>query len=49
MPDAPQAASADPETARLDQLERLAAMRDRGVLSDEEFAEEKRRLMGGGG
>ena len=40
--------AADPETARLDQLDRLAGMRDRGVLTDEEFAEEKRRLMGGG-
>ncbi len=45
----PAAASVDPETARLDQLDRLATMRDRGVLTDEEFAEEKKRLMGDGG
>ena len=45
----PPAESADPETARLDQLDRLAAMHERGVLTDEEFAEEKRRLLGGGG
>lgn len=41
--------STDPEAARLDQLDRLAGMRERGVLTDEEFAEEKRRLMGSGG
>jgi hypothetical protein len=41
--------SDDPDTARLDQLDRLAQMRDRGVLTDEEFAEEKRRIMGDGG
>jgi hypothetical protein len=40
---------ADPETARLDQLERLADMHGRGILTDEEFASEKRRIMGGGG
>lgn len=35
---------ADPESARLDRLERLASLHDRGVLSDDEFAEEKKRL-----
>jgi len=49
MPATPPSGSADPETARLDQIDRLAAMHERGVLTDEEFAEEKRRLMGGGG
>ena len=39
----------DPNTARLDQLERLADMHGRGVLTDEEFASEKQRLMGDGG
>ena len=43
------AAPADAETTRLDQLDRLAGMHERGVLTDEEFAEEKRRLLGGGG
>jgi hypothetical protein len=38
----------DGEGSRLDRLERLADMRDRGILTDDEFAEEKRRLMGGG-
>jgi hypothetical protein len=41
-------AAADPETARLDQLERLADMHGRGILNDEEFASEKRRIMGDG-
>jgi hypothetical protein len=36
----------DPESARLDQLERLADMHGRGILNDEEFASEKRRIMG---
>lgn len=34
----------DPETARLDLLDRLASMRERGVLTDEEYAEEKTRV-----
>ncbi|HTU16325.1 MAG TPA: SHOCT domain-containing protein [Solirubrobacterales bacterium] len=38
------AAEADPETVRLDRLERLASMHERGILTDEEFAEEKARL-----
>lgn len=33
----------DPETTRLDRLERLAEMHEKGVLTDEEFAEEKAR------
>jgi hypothetical protein len=37
------ATSVDP----LDQIERLAALRDRGVLSQEEFEREKRRLLSG--
>lgn len=42
------ATSADPGKARLDQLERLADMHGRGILTDEEFASEKRRVMGEG-
>ena len=38
------APATDPETVRLDRLERLAAMHERGVLTDEEFAEEKARV-----
>jgi len=39
-------AAADPDSDRLNQLERLADMHGRGVLTDEEFASEKRRIMG---
>ncbi len=39
---------ADGEDARLQRLERLASLRDKGVLSDEEFAAEKARILGGG-
>ena len=35
------------EDARLQRLERLASLRDKGVLTDEEFAAEKARLLGG--
>ncbi len=34
----------DPETARLDLLDRLASMHERGVLSDDEYAQEKARV-----
>jgi hypothetical protein len=37
--------STDPEEARLDRLERLAALHEKGVLSDEELAAEKARLL----
>ena len=37
----------DPEDARLERLERLGALRDKGILSNEEFAAEKTRLLGG--
>ncbi len=35
------------EDARLQRLERLASLREKGVLTDEEFAAEKSRLLGG--
>ena len=43
---APEQAGAqpDPETARLDLLDRLASMHERGVLSDDEYAQEKARV-----
>lgn len=34
------------ESSRLDRLEKLASLHDRGVLTDEEFAAEKQRLLG---
>jgi hypothetical protein len=36
------------EDARLERLERLASLRDKGILSDEEFAAEKARLLDAG-
>ncbi|WP_436776275.1 SHOCT domain-containing protein [Yinghuangia sp. YIM S09857] len=47
---APQGASAPPPPAAdpvVDQLERLARLRDQGVLSDAEFAAQKARILGG--
>jgi hypothetical protein len=37
---------ADAEDARLERLERLAALHEKGVLSDEELATEKARVLG---
>jgi putative oligomerization/nucleic acid binding protein len=36
------------EDARLERLERLGTLRDKGILTEEEFAAEKARLLGGG-
>ena len=36
----------DAEDARLARLERLASLREKGILSDEEFAAEKARVLG---
>jgi Short C-terminal domain len=38
----------DPEESRLGHLERLAELHQKGILTDEEFAAEKARLLGGG-
>ncbi len=43
------AAPAHDEDARLARLERLAALHEKGALSDEEFAAEKARVLGSGG
>ncbi len=40
------AAGADDQDTRLARLEKLADLKEKGVLSDEEFAAEKRRAMG---
>jgi hypothetical protein len=39
------AAAASPQEQRVGQLERLAQLRESGVLTDEELAEEKRRVL----
>lgn len=46
--EAPTATLSD-EDARLERLERLASLREKGILTEEEFAAEKARLLGGGG
>jgi hypothetical protein len=45
---APGEPPADAEDTRLQRLERLAELRDKGILTDEEFAAEKSRVLGGG-
>jgi hypothetical protein len=35
------------EDSRLERLERLGALREKGILTDEEFTAEKKRLLGG--
>ena len=42
-------APADDEDARLRRLERLAELHEKGVLTDEELAAEKARILGGSG
>jgi hypothetical protein len=38
----------DDEDARLARLEKLASLHEKGILTDEEFATEKARILGGG-
>jgi hypothetical protein len=40
------AAAAQPEPSYLDELERLASLRDQGVITEEEFAAKKDQLLG---
>ena len=42
------APAADPAQARLDRLTQIADLRDRGVLSDDEFAAEKAKILSDG-
>ena len=44
--DQQEAAEADDEPGYLDELERLAQLNQQGVITDEEFAEKKRQLLG---
>jgi hypothetical protein len=39
-------APAEPEPSYIDELERLAALRDQGVITDEEFTTKKEQLLG---
>ncbi|MEJ2735804.1 MAG: SHOCT domain-containing protein [Anaerolineae bacterium] len=43
---APAPAPAAPEETYLDELEKLADLRDRGIISDEDFEAKKRQLLG---
>jgi hypothetical protein len=43
---APPVAPAEPEPSYLDELERLADLRDKGVISEEEFEAKKKQLLG---
>jgi hypothetical protein len=45
--EAPTATMPSGDDARLERLERLGSLRDKGILTDEEFAAEKARLLGG--
>ena len=45
-PSAPAAEAAQPESSYLDELERLASLRDQGIISDEEFEAKKGQLLG---
>ncbi len=40
------AAPAAPGDAYLDELEKLAALRDKGIITDEEFENKKKQLLG---
>jgi hypothetical protein len=42
----PKAAAATPEPSYLDELERLAGLRDQGIISDEDFEAKKKQLLG---
>jgi hypothetical protein len=43
---APATAAAAPEPSYLDELEQLADLRDRGIISDEDFEAKKNQLLG---
>jgi hypothetical protein len=42
----PAAAPSEPEPSYLDELERLGALRDQGIISDEDFEAKKKQLLG---
>jgi uncharacterized membrane protein YdbT with pleckstrin-like domain len=42
----PQDATTDPVGSPLDEIERLASMKERGMITEEEFETQKRRLLG---
>jgi ribosomal protein L12E/L44/L45/RPP1/RPP2 len=42
----PAAVPTEPEPSYLDELERLGALRDQGIISDEDFEAKKKQLLG---
>ncbi|WP_030296022.1 SHOCT domain-containing protein [Streptomyces katrae] len=40
------APAADDMTTKIDQLKQLSTLKEQGVLTEEEFAEQKRRILG---
>ena len=46
-PAQPQAAPSAPDEDRVSQLKELAQLKEQGVLTDQEFAAEKARILGG--
>jgi hypothetical protein len=42
----PQQADPDPQEDTISQLERLAALKDQGILTEEEFAAQKAKILG---
>ncbi|MFJ6050648.1 MULTISPECIES: SHOCT domain-containing protein [unclassified Streptomyces] len=45
-PPPPAAAPADDMTTKIEQLKQLSTLKEQGVLTETEFAEQKRRLLG---
>ncbi|MER5809091.1 SHOCT domain-containing protein [Streptomyces sp. NPDC002033] len=45
-PAPPPAAPADDMSSKIDQLKQLSSLKEQGVLTEEEFAEQKRRVLG---
>ncbi|MEV7556937.1 SHOCT domain-containing protein [Streptomyces sp. NPDC089795] len=45
-PPPPAAPPADDMTAKIEQLKQLSTLKEQGVLTEAEFAEQKRRLLG---
>ena len=43
---APPSAPTEPEGSYMDELERLASLRDQGVINEEDFEAKKRQLLG---
>ncbi|MER6387311.1 SHOCT domain-containing protein [Streptomyces sp. NPDC059382] len=43
---APVAAPGDEMSSKIDQLKELGTLKEQGLLTDEEFAEQKRRILG---